>query len=290
MEAVDVLDRVDARMTAVLVDLLGQRKLDEDAGDASSALSSPTSSSSSSSVVAASSGGRTARCRPRGRLPACGGRRRPRPGRRRRARWRADRRADLRDLARHLGAHPRGQRLAVHQHGGHGRRRIRSSRVETARLPDEGLADGAKQAATRGVLRYYELAKRAEWQVRDLPWSELPPIPEYEGSAQKLARRGPLALRGHAAAAGGRARGRDGGAALPLAPHPEAQLYYTTMVQDESRHTEAWLKLADEAGGRPSAIRTSTSSRDVPRRRTRSRRRSSSCRSSSSGSSSRASG
>src|SRR3712207_8395759 len=26
------------------------------------------------------------------------------------------------------------------------------------------------------------------------------------------------------------------------APHPEAQLYYTTMVQDESRHTEAWLK------------------------------------------------
>jgi 1,2-phenylacetyl-CoA epoxidase catalytic subunit len=33
------------------------------------------------------------------------------------------------------------------------------------------------------------------------------------------------------------------------APHPEAQLYYTTMVQDESRHTEAWLKLAEEAGG-----------------------------------------
>jgi hypothetical protein len=35
-----------------------------------------------------------------------------------------------------------------------------------------------------------------------------------------------------------------------LAPDPEAKLYYTTMVQDESRHTEAWLKLADEAGGR----------------------------------------
>ncbi len=35
-----------------------------------------------------------------------------------------------------------------------------------------------------------------------------------------------------------------------LAPHLEAKLYYTTMVQDEARHTEAWLKLADEAGGR----------------------------------------
>ena len=23
-----------------------------------------------------------------------------------------------------------------------------------------------------GVFRYYELAKRAEWQVRDLPWGE----------------------------------------------------------------------------------------------------------------------
>ena len=34
-----------------------------------------------------------------------------------------------------------------------------------------------------------------------------------------------------------------------LAPDPEAKLYYTTMVQDEARHTEAWLKLIDEAGG-----------------------------------------
>ena len=36
---------------------------------------------------------------------------------------------------------------------------------------------------------------------------------------------------------------------LNLAPHREAKLYYTTMVQDEARHTEAWLKLANEAGG-----------------------------------------
>src|SRR5256714_15279697 len=36
---------------------------------------------------------------------------------------------------------------------------------------------------------------------------------------------------------------------LRAAQHPEATLYYATMVQDESRHTEAWLKLIEEAGG-----------------------------------------
>ena len=39
------------------------------------------------------------------------------------------------------------------------------------------------------------------------------------------------------------------GQLLNIAPHPEAKLYYSTMVQDEARHTEAWLKLANEAGG-----------------------------------------
>jgi 1,2-phenylacetyl-CoA epoxidase catalytic subunit len=36
---------------------------------------------------------------------------------------------------------------------------------------------------------------------------------------------------------------------LNAAPDPEARLYYSTMVQDESRHTEAWLKLIAEIGG-----------------------------------------
>ena len=37
-----------------------------------------------------------------------------------------------------------------------------------------------------GVLRFYELAKHAEWQVGEVPWSELPPIPEGKGSPQRL--------------------------------------------------------------------------------------------------------
>ena len=40
-----------------------------------------------------------------------------------------------------------------------------------------------------GVLRFYELAKRQEWQVRDLPWGDLPPIPEGKGTPERRARR-----------------------------------------------------------------------------------------------------
>src|SRR5207253_10160495 len=36
---------------------------------------------------------------------------------------------------------------------------------------------------------------------------------------------------------------------LHMAHEREARLYYSTRVQDESRHTEAWLKLIAEAGG-----------------------------------------
>src|SRR6476659_2865036 len=117
----------------------------------------------------------------------------------------------------------------------------------------EERADEATEEAQRdlsGVFRYYELAKRAEWQVRDLPWNESPPIPEYKASPQKLARRRDLwrsvimqQLQADMFAVEMAAQ------LLELTPHAEARLYYTTMVQDEARHTEAWLKLAHEAGG-----------------------------------------
>jgi len=119
--------------------------------------------------------------------------------------------------------------------------------TQEAAVPDRTAEDGSAYA---GVLRYYELAKKAEWQVRDLPWGEQPPIPEYRGSPQKLARRRDLwrsvimqQLQADVFAVQMSAQ------LLNAAPHPEARLYYSTMVQDESRHTEAWLKLAEEAGG-----------------------------------------
>jgi 1,2-phenylacetyl-CoA epoxidase catalytic subunit len=120
--------------------------------------------------------------------------------------------------------------------------------TETEHLP----LDAEREPSGRydGVLRYYALAKKAEWQVRDLPWADQPPIPEYKGSPQKLGRRRDLwrsvimqQLQADMFAVEMAAQ------LLSLAPHVEARLYYTTMVQDESRHTEAWIKLAEEAGG-----------------------------------------
>jgi hypothetical protein len=43
-------------------------------------------------------------------------------------------------------------------------------------------------ARTQEVFRFYELAKKQEWQVRDMPWGELSPIPESPGSREKQAR------------------------------------------------------------------------------------------------------
>jgi hypothetical protein len=114
----------------------------------------------------------------------------------------------------------------------------------------EEAPEGAHQRDLSGVSRYYELAKRAEWQVKDLPWGEIAPIPEYKGSPQKLARRQDLwrsvitqQLQADELAV------EMATQLFAIAPDHAAKLYYTTMVQDESRHTEAWLKLIAEVGG-----------------------------------------
>src|SRR5918912_3376356 len=107
-----------------------------------------------------------------------------------------------------------------------------------------------EREAYAGVLRFYELAKKQEWQVRDLPWGEIPPIPDTKGAPQKVARRRDMwrsvitqQLQADELAC------EMSSQLLNIAPDPEAKLYYSTMVQDESRHTEAWLKLANEVGG-----------------------------------------
>ena len=119
--------------------------------------------------------------------------------------------------------------------------------VETEQVIDQ---ERDEREAFAGVLRFYELAKRQEWQVRDLPWGELPPIPEGKGSPVRQARRQDMwrsvltqQLQADMLAC------EMASQLLNIAPDPEAKLYYSTMVQDESRHTEAWLKLIDEAGG-----------------------------------------
>jgi hypothetical protein len=121
--------------------------------------------------------------------------------------------------------------------------------VSSEAVAQEAVA-GAGDERLAGVLRYYELAKRAEWRTADLPWSDVPPVPESKGSPEKRARRLDVwrsvitqQLQADAFAVEMAAQ------LFQLAPHPDAKLYYSTMVQDESRHTEAWLKLADMSGG-----------------------------------------
>jgi hypothetical protein len=111
----------------------------------------------------------------------------------------------------------------------------------------EGVAPGGQAPE---VFRYYELAKKQEWQVRDMPWGELPPIPEATGSRERVEKRRGIwrsvitqQLQADSLAVEMAAQ------LLEMARHHDAKLYYSTMAQDEARHVEAWLKLIGEAGG-----------------------------------------
>src|SRR6266536_2201810 len=119
--------------------------------------------------------------------------------------------------------------------------------AEASQVVEEPVDDRSKYA---GVLRFYNLAKHQEWLVRDVAWGEVPPIPEGKGSPERLARRRDVwrsvvmqQLQADVLACEMAAQ------LLNAAPDPEARLYYSTMVQDESRHTEAWLKLIGQIGG-----------------------------------------
>ena len=133
--------------------------------------------------------------------------------------------------------------------------------METAQIPEKPTEERSEYA---GVVRYYELAKRAEWQVRDLPWNDLPPIPEYKGSPQKLARRRDLwrsvvtqQLQADELAV------EMATQLFRMAPDPEAKL--------TPRRGSSSSRIAV---GEASPTPTSTSSRRCRSRRTRSRRRS----------------
>ena len=84
----------------------------------------------------------------------------------------------------------------------------------------------------------------------DVPWGEMPFVPEGKGSPERQARRRDIwrsvimqQLQADVFAC------EMASQLLAAAPDPEARLYYSTMVQDESRHTEAWLRLIGQVGG-----------------------------------------
>jgi hypothetical protein len=118
--------------------------------------------------------------------------------------------------------------------------------MEVERLPEERPTRGGYE----DVFRFYKLAKRAEWTIDELPWEDRPLIPELRGSPEKQARRLDVwrsvvtqQLQADELAVEMSAQ------LFSIAPHSEAKMYYTTMVQDEARHCEAWLTLVNEIGG-----------------------------------------
>jgi 1,2-phenylacetyl-CoA epoxidase catalytic subunit len=103
---------------------------------------------------------------------------------------------------------------------------------------------------TREMQRFYTLAKRQAWKVEQLSWGQIPPVPEGKGSSEKRARRMEIwrsvvtqQLQADTLAS------LLSSQLLAAAPDLPGRLYYTTMVQDEGRHAEAWLKLVGEVGG-----------------------------------------
>ena len=106
------------------------------------------------------------------------------------------------------------------------------------------------KTAPDGMTRYYHLAKRQAWDVRQLQWGAVAPVPEGLGSAEKRARRHSMwrsvvtqQLQADMIAV------QCSVQLLVAASDEDARLYYTTMTADEARHTEAWLRLSHEIGG-----------------------------------------
>jgi 1,2-phenylacetyl-CoA epoxidase catalytic subunit len=103
---------------------------------------------------------------------------------------------------------------------------------------------------TKEMQRFYTLAKRQAWKVEQLSWGQIPPVPEGKGSGEKRARRLEVwrsvvtqQLQADTLAS------LLSSQLLAAAPDLPGRLYYSTMVQDEGRHAEAWMKLSIELGG-----------------------------------------
>ncbi|HLX59468.1 MAG TPA: ferritin-like domain-containing protein [Ktedonobacteraceae bacterium] len=124
--------------------------------------------------------------------------------------------------------------------------------MEPVEEAQTGQVNGASAASVGAaeMQRFYTLAKRQAWKVEQLSWGRIPPVPEGKGSGENRARRQEIwrsvitqQLQADTLASLLSAQ------LLAAAPDDSGRLYYTTMVQDEGRHAEAWLRLTKEVGG-----------------------------------------
>src|SRR5450755_4350741 len=126
-----------------------------------------------------------------------------------------------------------------------------NSELDTAQeMQNHTNETNSELVSTQEMQRFYILAKRQAWKVEQLSWGQIPPVPEGKGSGEKRARRMAIwrsvvtqQLQADTLAS------LLSSQLLAAAPDLPGRLYYTTMVQDEGRHAEAWLRLTGEVGG-----------------------------------------
>ena len=276
MQAVDVLRRIDRADDARLVEVVRQRQLHEDAVDRRRRRSAPRSRSSSSSsrrlrrqpdvrrldadllrrlVLAADVDLATPRRRRRGSSPA-----------------RARRAAATSSLT---SARTRSASALPSMHRRHGRDVSLCPPVETEQLAPERRAERPQRVRGRPPLLR---AREARGVAGARHAVERPPAdPGVQGlAAEARAPARPLALGDHAAAPGRHVRRADGGAA----PQRRAASRGAALLLDDGAgrgapHRGVAQARSTRRAARPSATRTSTSSRRCSSTSTRSRRRSS---------------
>jgi hypothetical protein len=125
---------------------------------------------------------------------------------------------------------------------------VRPANYMTEALSTENDIAVPADAPVSAIAKFYGMAKHAEWQVKDLDWQGLPPTPASEKASSRRIKLWRSVLSQQLQA--DELACQMASQLLNAAPHADAKLYYSTMVQDESRHTEAWLKLLQTLGDR----------------------------------------
>ncbi|GAC1568088.1 MAG: hypothetical protein NVS3B14_16150 [Ktedonobacteraceae bacterium] len=117
-------------------------------------------------------------------------------------------------------------------------------------LPDHRHETNTVIDSAEEMQRFYIRAKRQAWKVEQLSWGKIPPVPAGKGSGEKRARRLEVwrSVVTQQLQADTLASLLSAQLLAAISDIP-GRLYYSTMVQDEGRHAEAWLRLTNQVGG-----------------------------------------
>ncbi len=108
--------------------------------------------------------------------------------------------------------------------------------METASL----VAAPQKKEPLHRLKAYYHIARKRAWDIRELSWQKLPPVPSADRERWRLVWASVIQQQLQA----DRFAVKAATDLLLQVPEREATLYYSTMVSDEARHIEGWTGLS----------------------------------------------